>query len=268
MDHHLIQSKKVKRLIKEGRGKGEGKDYTPWTKTYSLEFSSKGRVTRTMGVKTGRIHYLQSDNQYRAFLNFEFSKSVTDIRESYPLLDVYEVVNKLDDLRFDKFQDRETKEPYVLTTNFLLTTLVHGETKLLARTIKNQSELNRKITLEKLEIERRYWQAKNIDWKVITNKQLSKQRAKNLEWLRETLLEDQFQNTKENLADSLLQFLIENRTHPINTILSKFDQIETLNEGTALYLFRFLIASGKVELDLDSPINIKLSFKDMFGMEV
>src|SRR5690625_6392131 len=61
---------------------------------------------------------------YRAFLLFEFNSKVIDIRESFPLLDVMEVIDDKEDLRFDKFTDRETKEPYVLTTNFLLTVKV------------------------------------------------------------------------------------------------------------------------------------------------
>ncbi|AXI08235.1 hypothetical protein CUC15_04315 [Oceanobacillus zhaokaii] len=148
---------KLERYKKEGRGKGEGADYKPWQNTY--EFSSKGRATRIYGIKTGRIHQLHSDNQYRAFLLFEFNSMVTDIRESFPLLDVLEVVDDKEDLRFDKFTDKETKEPYVLTTNFLLTMKdANGEEKYVARSIKNTTELKRKITFEKLEIERRYWQ--------------------------------------------------------------------------------------------------------------
>jgi hypothetical protein len=74
----------LERYLKEGRGQGTGADYKPWRNTY--EFSSKGRVTRIYGNTTRRIHQLHSDNQYRAFLIFEFQSRVTDIRESYPQL--------------------------------------------------------------------------------------------------------------------------------------------------------------------------------------
>lgn len=147
---------KLNRYLKEGRGQGIGKDYIPWNFTYN--YSSKGRVSRIHGIKTGRIHHLHSDNQYRAFLLFEFNSSVIDIRESFPLLDVNEVIDEKEDLRFDKFTDKETKEPYVLTTNFLLTVKdKNGEEKDIARTVKNTTELKKKITFEKMEIERKYW---------------------------------------------------------------------------------------------------------------
>lgn len=266
MDNPLLTSNKTKKLIKEGRGQGEGKHYQPWTKTYSREFSSKGRATRIFGVKTDRIHHLQSDNQYRAFLTFEYAKHVIDIREAYPLIDIYEVLNPVDinDLRFDKFCDRETKEPYVLTTNFLLTVQTEGGNKLVARTIKNVSELNRKITLEKLEIERRYWQARGIEWKVVTNKELSKQRAKNIEWVRETLLNDQLKENSNGLSESLLQMLIPNQQSSVRKILNTFDKTEMIEPGTALYLFRYLLATHQLEINMDVPINLSNTLEEMF----
>lgn len=262
MENPLLQSKKVKQYIKEGRGQGEGKHYQPWTKTYSREFSSKGRVTRIMGVKTGRLHYLQSDNQYRAFLTFEFNENVVDIRESYPLIDIFETVDEIEDLRFDKFRNRETKEPYVLTTNFLITVNKNNERKLIARTVKNVSELNRKLTLEKLEIERRYWLAKKVDWKVITNRELSKQRAKNIEWVRETLLDSNLKG-KEVLSEKLLLYLLQNNQVQIRTLLRKFDHENNLDSGTALYLFRYLIARHQLEVNLNSTIKLTSTIMDL-----
>jgi len=95
---------KLDRYIKECRGQGEGANYIPWVKIN--EFSSKGRATRIHGIKTNRIHHLHSDNQLRAFLLFEWSDKIIDIRESYPLLDLREVVDKNEDLKLDKYMDR------------------------------------------------------------------------------------------------------------------------------------------------------------------
>ena len=112
---------KLKRYLKEGRGQGTGANYQPWTKI--SDFSSIGRASRIHGLKTHRIHHLHSDIQLRAFLIFEWCDRVVDIRESFPLLDVLEVIDEKKDLRFDKFRDKETGTPLVITTNFLLTTL-------------------------------------------------------------------------------------------------------------------------------------------------
>lgn len=254
---------KLQRYLKEGKGQGVGKDYIPWHFTYN--YSSRGRASRIFGLKTGRIHHLHSDNQYRAFLLFEFNSKVVDIRESFPLLDIDEVIDDKEDLRFDRFTDRETKEPYVLTTNFLLTVKgANGDEEEIARTIKNTSELKRKITFEKLEIERRYWQNKGVDWKIITEKQLPRQLAKNIEWIRETMLEgSEGDLNKEELSITMLRFLMENYELPLKEVLQLFDKMEGLQKGSALLLFRYLIAKKEIVIDMTKKIDLSLTVNDL-----
>ena len=256
-------SSKYKRYIKEGRGQGVGQYYKPWVKT--SDYASTGRASRIHGVKTGRIHHLHSDNQLRAFLIFEFSDQiqVVDIRESYPLLDVMEVIDNKDNLRFDKFCDKETGEPLVICTNFLLTVKdTAGNEKLVARTVKNTSELSKKITLEKLEIERRYWKYKGIEWNIITEKQISRQLCKNIEWVRETLLDDGIIE-KSSLAKRLLVYLLSNLTLNIKRLLKEFDEAEELVAGTALYLFRYLIATKQIKINMNEKVNLNQQVKDI-----
>ncbi len=253
---------KIKKLLKEGRGQGTGKDYQPWVKI--SDYSSKGRASRIWGIKTKRIHHLQSDNQLRAFLMFEFfPQNVIDIRESYPLLDVMEVIDDKENLRFDKFCDKETGEQLVICTNFLLTVKEpDGKEKLIARTVKNTSELNKKITVEKLEIERRYWMQKGIEWKIVTEKQLPKQIAQNIEWVRETLLEDGVVD-KETLSQVLLTYLLSNMETPIKGVLKLFDKSEAVADGTGLYLFRYLIAQKEIKVNMAEKINLSLKVEDI-----
>lgn len=259
---------KLDRYIKEGRGQGVGAEYKPWTNTY--EFSSMGRATRIYSPKTKRIHQLHSDNQYRAFLLFEFNSRVIDIRESFPLLDVLEIIDTKDDLRFDKFTDKTSGEPYVLTTNILLTLQDrNGDEKLMARTIKNTTELNRKITIERLEIERRYWHAKGIDWKVMTQKELPRQLAKNIEWVREALLEgNEIEMDKEQLSLIMLKYLLENDEQAVREVLKLFDKQEMMERGAGLYLLRYLIAKGEIKINMSDTINLSSKVTDLFLREV
>lgn len=228
----------------------EGKDYVPYTKTNT--FSSKGRATRVMGIKTGRIHHLQSDNQYRAFMYYEWADQVVDIRESYPLLDVMEVIDSKDDLRFDKFKDKEKNKQFILTTNFLLTIAKgDGNIEYVARTVKNTSELSRAITAEKLEIERRYWEAKGIEWKVITEKELDKQYVKNVEFARETLLQSQYQQeVLQDMGNKLAIVLMNSAEQSLRQTLKEYERIMNLDEGIGLFVFRYLIAKKKVRIDM------------------
>lgn len=257
---------KLKRYIKEGRGQGVGKDYKPWINTY--EFSSKGRATRLFSKKTNRIHQLHSDNQYRAFLLFEFNESVIDIRESFPLLDVLEVIDDQDDLRFDRFVDKETGQPFVLTTNFLLTIKDrNGNERYVARSIENTTELNKKVTFERLEIERRYWLEKGIDWKVMTSKELPRQLAKNIEWVRETLFDEKSKSTED--AAARLYLLLKTNQHLIlREALKLFDKIEGLDSGAALLLFRYLIATHQIQVDMFGKIDMSDKVENILLNEV
>jgi hypothetical protein len=259
---YYANSAKVQKNCKEGRGRGNFENYIPWVKTH--EFSSKGRATRVRGVKIPRIFHLQSDNMYRAFLTFEYS-SVLDIRESYPLLDVMEVIDYKDDLRFDKFLDKQTGDPFVITTSFLLTVKEpDGSEKYVARTVKNNSELTRKITWEKLEIERRYWESKGISWKIITDKQLPRQLAKNIEWVRETLLEgSEGELKKETFSLSILKYLLENEEHSLKELLKVFDKREGLEKGAGLFLFRYLVAKKEIYFDMNKVIDFSLPVREI-----
>lgn len=252
---------KMKKYLKEGRGQGTGKDYQPWVRI--SDYSSKGRASRIYGIKTKRIHHLQSDNQLRAFLIYEFSSKTLDIRESYPLLDVMKVIDDKENLRFDKFCDKGTGEQLVICTNFLLTVKEpDGKEKLIARTVKNTSELNKKITLEKLEIEKRYWMQRGIEWKIVTEKQLPKQFAKNIEWVRETLLEDGVAD-KDQLSQVLLNYLLNNTEIPLKDLLKVFDRSKGVATGTGLYLFRYLIAKKEIKVNMAEKINLSQKARDI-----
>ncbi|MFI8715179.1 TnsA endonuclease C-terminal domain-containing protein [Brevibacillus brevis] len=246
---------KYRRFLTEGRGQGVGKEYIPWTKTH--EFSSKGRATRILGIKTGRIHHLHSDLQLRAFLIIEWSEKVIDIRESFPLIDVKTVIDDHEELRFDKFCNKETGDQMVITTNFLLTVKnTDGNENHIARTVKNSTELTRKITLEKLEIERRYWFTKGVEWKVITDKQLPRQLAKNIEWVRDTLLDQERDGMeKEQLSAILHKYLLGNSDIGLRELLRQFDKTEGVPKGTGLYLFRYLIAKKEIRIDMNTAID-------------
>lgn len=259
---YYASSRKVKKYIKEGRGQGIHIDYIPWTLTH--DYSSLGRATRLKGTKIPRIFHLQSDIQYRAFLLFEFQSSIVDIRETYPLLDVMETID-FEDLRFDKYRDKETNEPYVITTNFLLTVKdVNGREQYIARSVKNTSELKRKITWEKLEIERRYWNKKGIEWKVITEKQLPRQLAKNLEWIRETLLEgSEAEIDKGEMSAHLLRELFNNNHLPVRQILRLFDKNEGLPKGTGLLLLRYLIAKKEFRVNMNKVIDLSDTVRNL-----
>jgi hypothetical protein len=263
MDNEIKISKKYKKHIKEGRGIGEGVNYIPWTKIN--EFSSMGRATRIMGIKTKRIHHLHSDNQLRAFLIFEWSNKIIDIRECYPLLDLMETIDDKEDLALDKFVDKDSGEQFVITTNFLLTMKeADGTIKYMARAVKNCSELSKNITIQKLEIEKRYWLSKNIDFKIITDKELNRNLCKNLQWVRETILDSsEVMPSREELSVQMYFYMLNNRNIIIKDLFKDFERRSDSDKGTSLYLFRYLIGTKRIGVDMTNIIDFNCKVQDL-----
>jgi len=77
---------KFERYVKDEWGKGRRKDYKPWITVQ--DFPSVGRASQLSGWQSGRTHHLMSDWESRLFYIFDWSSSVQDIREQYPLLDL------------------------------------------------------------------------------------------------------------------------------------------------------------------------------------
>lgn len=249
---------KRERFIKEGRGIGEEANYKPWLTIQ--DFPSLGRATRVFGVKTQRMHHFFTDLETRYFYLLEWNDSVIDIREQYPLLDIDDVLHDKTDLNFEIFKDKKTGTQYVLSTTFLITTKGNGNRKnYFARSIKTSSELSKKVTLERFEIERRYWESKGIDWGIVTDKEISVVRVKNIEWVYPSLnsykdrglTQDDILYMSNNFIDG-----IHDSKVTIRDFTMEFDKNYNLEAGTGLFIFKYLIALKIIEVDMDKPINI------------
>lgn len=226
-------------------------------------FSSKGRATRIYSYKTNRIHHLQSDNQLRIFLLLEWSDKVKVIQENVELEDLEATIYNVENLRLDRFRDKETNKLYKLHTNFLIEILSENQKeRIIAISIKSLSELERKTAIEKMEIERRYWKAKQISFYVITEKDIDKQVVENIKWVRETLLSKVIED-KEELKEKLYYFLQDNKRKRLMTVLNTFDEEENLKNGTALFILRYLIAIKGIEIDMKQKLDLNDSIDNV-----
>jgi len=233
----------IKKRLKEGFGQGRGKDYKPWLLVQS--FSSLGYATRAPGWKTGREHHLMSNLELDFFFILEWSSRVTDIREQYPLLPVEETVAIASALGVSHPINTKTKRPIALTTDFLIT--AHGEPRDVdeARTIKPVSELQSLRTLQKLEIERLYWRARNVDWAIVTDADISQTVVRNLRWLHPYFKFPQASTLPENCPDKVDRMLREFLDGGLSLAAGAqaCDDRLGLELGTSLALARHFIAS-------------------------
>lgn len=245
---------KFEKWINQGRGTGELANYKPFLTIYDIP--SKGRATRTFGWKTGRIHHFFSDIQLRYFYLLEWEDNVIDIQEHYPLLDLRDVIDD-NDLNLGKYKSDDGTD-YIFTTTFLIKVKNKNKDTYIARSVKIASELENKNTIERLEIERRYWREKGIDWGIVTNKEIPLTKAKNIEFILSSLELDSNEIFEENEKDNLCTMLeskLNGNSKAIREIVSDFDWEYNLQQGTGLLIFKYLIAKKKIKIDIDSKID-------------
>lgn len=246
--------------IKEGRGQGRGAKNKPWLLTHDV--ASEGRAWRTKGWKTERTHHLLSDFEHDYQLINDWDPSVIDIREQYPLLPLEETLAIAEECNI-----RHPSVPHstkrgvvisvVMTTDFLLTISEGLNTYEQARTLKYAKDLESQRTLEKLEIERRYWARRNIDWAIVTEHEISRVLARNIQILHKHLtIEDRIALPKGTIQEAAAMITLEvlQNTCSLSHIALQCDERLRLQTGTCLTIAYHLIATRQWKIDMFAPI--------------
>ena len=253
---------KIQKLIAEGRGQGAGPDYLPW-KTIQ-ECMSGDQRNRILGWKTGRQHdYFRLLELYYHY-TLDWSPIVIDIQEHFPLLSfnfklpLEETILIAKQCGIRHPIDEESKGPIPLTTNFVITIQQSIGVKRLARTIIKASDLSKKRIIEMLEIERRFWLARGIDWGIITEHQIDIDLAKNIDWVHpyrssSTLLPLN-EITIHGISKTLTQMISE-CSEPLNEVALNCDDRLGLEAGSSLAVARHLIANRQWIVEMSQPIH-------------
>ena len=235
------------RYLKEGRGQGTGSDYKPWI--FIHDFPSRGVSARIPGRTTGRIHHLLSRNEEYYFYILDSDPDVLDIQEQFPLrlTETLEIARQLN-IKHPWKGDF----PFVMTTDFLVT----RKDGLHARTIKCSDELDNARIIEKFSIEHAYWATRGIDWKIITEKQISLDRALNCQWLYsgdtlESLIPDP--GIRQEAQAALMGLVDEDSILPTGCI-EPFENAFCLPAGSAIALYTSLIITGAVSPDMSKKL--------------
>jgi len=246
----------IKQRLKEGRGQGRGAGYKPWLRIQDVP--SQGLVHRIKGWKTGRVHHLLSNLELSYFYLLEWSPLVVDIREQYPLLPLEETLALAEQCGVRHPTDPKSQEPIVMTTDFLIT--LSGEIWPVeqARTVKPAQALLGPRTQEKLEIERRFWARRQVDWGVVTEREIPRVLAHNIEVLhayrdlsdRLDLSERQWQE-----AVTVLTQAVANREVPLREATAQCDSRLGFEPGVSLAVAYHLLATRQWQLDLTHPLN-------------
>lgn len=255
----------IERHIANGFGSGAGVGYVPWLRVQDVP--SMGRSHKIPGVKVERIHHLLSDLERAYLLVCEFSEDVVDIREQYPLLPVEstQAIAKAIGVRYPRY--KSTALPLVMTTDFLLTVRQpNGDFKSVARTIKYQQDLKQDSlrTLEKLEVERRFWMSQGVDWAIVTEEMFTPDLIKNLGLLRRYA-----QLPRALMSSSLhtefLELLESSKAYPwaMSECLRRIATRLGIAYSDARDIFFNLIWRKVIQIDLsNAPLHLKSPLPD------
>jgi hypothetical protein len=242
-----LSASQIETRLKEGRGQGARQRYKPFLTVRDV--SSPGRSHRVFGTKTQRIHHLLSDLELAVFLMLDWSEAVTDIREQFPL-NVDNTVRLAGEagIRHAAFKGIHQ----VMTSDFLVDTTSISRPQL-ALQIKYAKDLEDRRTVEKLELERRYWHSKDIPWFIVTENDICREAVKNIDWFSPILNDDvslvdlhHFYSLYESYSES----------HPTERVVSvapMIDKAEGLEPGEALYWLRHLLGRRYFLFDITQP---------------
>jgi len=150
--------------------------------------------------------------------------------------------------------DRVSGYPYVLTCDFMVITY-NG---MKARTVKMSCELSKPRVLEKLEIERRYWLTKGIDWKIVTENEIPYQKAKNIEWLYSAMdfVPDNITKNAGQAALAAMTRMLSTTTASVIDVVQDIESEFMLEPGVGLQLFKHLVLNKVIEIDLSGKLNL------------
>ena len=247
---------KLVRFTKEGRGQGTGGNYKPWLTIQDVP--SRGRAARPTGWKTGRVHHFLSDIETAVFYLLDWEDHVLDIREQFPL-DREKTRRIASEMGVDHPSDVRTKVDIVMTTDLLVDLRMIDGIVRLAIAVKKSSDLDDIRTIEKLEIERRYWMEQGIEWVIITELDLEKARVANVRWVHEmrTLdgLDVPYPECWQDRCEQLLGCLDPCAAMTIKQFLHWLENNRGFAAGEGLTAIRHLIATKALAIDMDRPFD-------------
>lgn len=248
------------KMISEGRGIGEGIAYKPWITIRDLP--SKGRCTEILGWKTGRMHHLLSKLETKYFFHLEWSDDVIDIREQFPLLDEFDTYSETIEIAKQIGVEYpiipKTRTPNVMTTDFLITVISNGEEKIIARTIKYAKDLSDTRTIEKLEVERIFWERRGVGWKIVTERQISENLSFNVEYVHQCKTLIGFDYVTLGMIERVSEELnIRNFRQDLSLadLAVNIDSDLRLDIGTTLFVLKHLIANKVAVINMKKKID-------------
>jgi hypothetical protein len=240
----------VEGWIRAGFGQGEGAAYKPFM--FVRDIPSGGLSNTVKSAVSGRIHHYITRQEYQVHLLAEYSPTIIDIRERFALLpwdETQAIASKLG-IRHPRYPGTTT--PTAITTDLLLTKRHLDGIELIAVSATLSKHLTPQ-TLEKLLIERLYWNRRGISWLLATEKNIPKLRAGNLHFFELARHDDRA--SKSGIAPALFSHRFEaNHAQGLrfNEILEKTSRDLGIDVQTGFALLGTAVWKHISSIDIDA----------------
>lgn len=257
--HSALTPQRIIQWIADGRGQGRGLSYQPWFNVQ--EMSSHGVSHRVKGQCVPRIYHFVSTLERDYFYGLELhhatsnATEILDIREQVALLPHDKTLALAEAHNIKHPQIPKTKQPIVMTTDFVITYKVGYDEVDVARSIKPSKDLTSKRTLEKLELERQYWRERDVDWGIVTEREMNSDFIHNARLLRPYHELDILLGGHDlDLIRQSLQYAIWESSRPLNATCLTMDRQLGLEPGTSLSIVYHALANDLWHVDLQHAI--------------
>lgn len=242
--------------IANGDGQGELENYKPFL--HVRDVPSQGRSAIDLGLKTGRSHHYLSDLEYGCHVVAEYANNVGDIREQYALLPWEETQQIAQELGIRHPTYPGTSTPIVVTTDIVLTISDSSQFPAIALSVKMSSEIQienktAKRTLEKLLIEKKYWERRLIPWILCTEKNIPINRAYNLDFFRNAMQRRELDHLSQHLPDFVIRFGETWKPNlSLTKLLTELALTFSISKSDAFTLLGRAIWMRLIKVDLDA----------------
>lgn len=239
-----------------------GSDYRSYLKVRSVP--SLAPATRLCDWELGRPIVTLSGLERRAFRFLVQAQrylgpkdKVIYAREQVPL-DSEETLDIAHKMQVVHPRNPRTKRPIVMTTDLVVTYQKLFGTCDVAYCVKPAAKLAETRIAEKIEIERRYWEAHGVRFVIITEKDIPQNVVDNIEkfyaW-REPSFTGMDEATLARVEEALRLDMLDSPMKPIAEVAADVDARLGFPPGSCMRAVRYFLASSRWRVDLTVPID-------------
>ncbi|MEO2278844.1 TnsA endonuclease N-terminal domain-containing protein [Pseudoalteromonas pernae] len=246
-----------------------------WKKDISFQYEPYLTVRDVN--KIGRRHWifcsrqqrevhLLSDGERRAYDILLAMKGMISVMEQYAL-DLDDTLEIADSLGFIHPRNYKTREVVVMTTDFVVDRVINGVKQRQAYTFKYANQLfedaNKEEqkpaawrTWQKFEIERLYWESREVEYRIITEKHATKELSWNIQFCepcRGLTVPDELLSA---FIEAIYATWLAAPTQQLQVLCASVAQTIDVEPKVAMKLFKFAVYHGYLPIAHDAHLRI------------